>query len=141
MNKVILTTLFAIMIVVAMLFETTIIAVPLVYLIGAFFLIFLRRVRIYILVFILAIFTDSLRVTDFGLTPLFLLALCGIIFIYEKYSGSDDKLISSLIISASAVIYAHYLAYSVNLTLFFLVMAGIVWYGFYRLQQKGVLPI
>lgn len=137
MNKVFLTLLFAIFTVGAMLFENTLVAVPLVYLIGAFFLIFLRRVRIYITVFILAFFIDSLRVVNFGLTPLFLATLATIIFFYEKYSGSDDVVISSFLIAVSGIVYAHFLSYSVPLTVLFLTVAGGGWYAFSQFQKRG----
>lgn len=141
MNRIILTILFAIGTLAAMLIETTIIAIPLVYLIGAFFLVFVRHVRIYILVFILAFFTDSLRVSNFGLTPIFLTVLCTIIFLYEKYSGSDDKLISSVFICASGIIYAHYLSYSIYLTLLLIGISGACWYVVNYLQRRGTLNI
>jgi hypothetical protein len=125
----------------AMLLETTIVAMPLVYLIGAFILVFMRRVRIYILVFLMAFFIDSLRVTYFGLTPLFLVALCTIIFLYEKYSGSSDTLISSIFIAVTSILYAHVLSYSVNLTILLLCIAGIGWFVISQIQRKGIITL
>lgn len=137
MSKIIISAFFILSIVIALLIENTLITVPLVYLISAFFLVFVRKVRVYIGVFLSALIIDSLRVTYFGYTPFFLIGLLIIIFLYERYSGSDDVFVSSFLIAVSALIYANTLSYSVFYTTIIIVSAATGWYGFNLLQKKG----
>ncbi|MDO8270287.1 MAG: hypothetical protein Q7T54_06490 [Candidatus Levybacteria bacterium] len=141
MNRIIVVIFILIFGLFAVLLETTLIGIPLVYLVGSFCLIFIRRIRVYILVFILAFFIDSLRVSHFGFTSFFMLAICMITFIYEKYSGSDDVIISSFLIAVSGIIYAHVLSYSVGNTVMFIGVLAFLWYLFSSLQRKGRLFI
>lgn len=137
MNKLTVIFLLSILFAVALIFETTVFSVPLVYVLGAFLVIFYRRVRIYIFVFLLAFFIDSLRVSNFGLTPVFLIALCVLIFIFERYSGSNDRLVASTIICASSIMYAHYLSYSVGFTIFLILIGVLISYIFYLFNKRG----
>ena len=137
MSKIIISAFFILSIFIALLIENTLFTVPLVYLISAFFLVFVRKVRVYIGVFLSALIIDSLRVTYFGYTPFFLIGLLIIIFLYERYSGSDDVFVSSFLIAVSALIYANTLSYSVFYTTIIIVIASFGWYGFNLLQKKG----
>lgn len=137
MSKTIISAFFILSIVIALLVETTIVTVPLVYLISAFFLVFVRKVRVYVGVFLSAFIIDSLRVAHFGYTSFFLIGLLIIIFLYERYSGSNDVFVSSFLIAVSAMIYANTLSYSVFYTALIILIVAIGWYGFNHFQKKG----
>lgn len=141
MSNIFLVTITILGIVAAILVETTVLAIPFVYLISAFLLVFFRRVRVFISVFVLAFIIDSLRVSSFGVTAFFLAGLCLALFLYERYSGSDDKIVSSVVICASGIIYAHYLHYSVSQTLFIILLSGFTLYAFQLLSRKGILSL
>lgn len=141
MNRIIVIILILIFGLFALLLETTMVGIPLVYLMGSFCLIFIRRIRVYILVFLLAFFIDSLRVSHFGFTSFFMFTICMITFIYEKYSGSDDIIISSFLIAVSGIIYAHVLSYSVINTIVLMGFLAFFWYIFNLMQRRGRLFI
>jgi hypothetical protein len=114
-----LTIILIFICVVALVIESTILSFPFVFFIGSFLLVMMKKIRLYIIVFILAFIADALRVSNFGLTPLFLLGSILLVMLYEKYSGSNDFLVAAIIIAMGGFIYAHLLSYSLPLTISF----------------------
>ncbi len=120
----------------ALIVETTLINFPFVFFLGAILLLLVKKVRLYILVFIIAFASDSLRVTNFGITPLFLAGLLLLTFLYERYSGSNDILVASLITCCFGFFYASFLGYSMTLTIAFYVSIGIGYFIFSQLKSR-----
>ncbi len=120
---------FSLISVISLILETTVVNFPLVFFIGVITLVLIKKVHVYVLVFILAFMIDSLRVLNFSYTPLFLLATIGLILLYEKYSGSNDIIVASIIIAMTGFIYTHFMSYSLVLTLTFYVIVFAI-FGF-----------
>lgn len=126
MNDIKFVSFFSLISLTALILETTVINFPLAFFIGVITLVFVKKVHAYILVFVLAFMIDSLRVLNFSYTPLFLLATIGLIFLYEKYSGSNDVIVASIIIAMAGFIYTHFMSYSLVLTLTFYVIILVI---------------
>lgn len=122
--------------VIALIIETTIISFPFIYFIGATLLVLMKKIRLYIMVFVIAFFIDALRVSNFGYTPLFLLATVASILFYEKFSGSDDFVVISLVIAVIGFIYAHFMSYSIMLTIVFYALFCIGIYIYMLLKSR-----
>ncbi len=120
---------------VALILETTVINFPFIFFLGAILLILVKKVRLYILVFMIAFTTDALRVSNFGLTSLFLVGSLFTIFLYERYSGSSDYLVAAIIVAAFGFFYVSFSGYSVGLTVTFYILAAISY--FFILHQKS----
>ncbi len=110
--------------------ETSLVNFPFIFFLGATLLLMIKKVRIYVLVFILAFATDALRVSNFGLTPLFLVGALSIIFLYERYSGSSDFFVAGIVVAAFGFFYARVLTYSMPLTI-----------GFYAVTVVGYIVL
>lgn len=93
------------------------------------------------MVLVFAFIIDSLRVSNFGYTPLFLVATISIIMMYENYSGSKDLLISAIIIGMMGFIYTHFMSYSLLLTFTFYLIVVIMYGIFNFLNNKKILPL
>lgn len=135
MNKFLLGVGISIIVLSALLVETTWLNFPFIFLIGAVLLLLIKRVPMYVIVFIMGILIDSLRITNFGLTPIFLLGTAGIVFLYERYSGSSDPVVAGFVIAVMAIAYSHFLNYSVFATVGFLALLTILWVC-YRLYAR-----
>lgn len=125
----------------AFVLETTVFSFPFIFFLGALMLFFYKKIYIYVTVFISAFIIDSLRVTNFGYTPIFLILTISIIMLYEKYSGSKDALVAVLIIGMAGFIYTHFMSYSIFLTILFytLSIAGYALVNF--LQNRKIIYI
>lgn len=139
MNTFRLTILLLILCFVAIVLETTVVNFPFVFLISAVLLVFVKKIPSLIGAFLLGFVIDALRVSQFGVTALFLLGMIAFILLYEKYSGSDDMVISSFIIAVTCFLYAQFLSYSMNLVVIFFALASTSWYFINRFQKKGKL--
>ena len=137
-NLVFLLVVFSI---IALNIETTIIGFPIIFFLCATILALSKKTSVYILIFLLAITLDSLRVTHFGLTPLFLLSTILIIKFYEKFSGSNDLLIAIIIIAMFGFIYTHFMFYSLTLTIAFYIILISLFVGYQILKSKTKLFI
>jgi hypothetical protein len=129
------------MYVIASILEITTFNFPAVFIVAIISVVFAKKLPIYILAFVFGFAIDSLRVTNFGLTPIFIFATVFSILLYEKYSGSDDTLISSFIIGVVTFIYSYFLGYSVLLVLIFEGFVFISWMIFDRLNKSKKLVI
>lgn len=134
-----LTIFIIIVCIVSLLLETTIINFPFIFLIGAITSVLIKRIPVFIGVFILSFAIDSMRVVDFGLTALFIFVTVSLILLYEKYSGSDDLYIASFIIAVMLFLYAHLLSYSVTLVILFYILSLTGLYVYGLLKKKGVV--
>lgn len=90
-------------------------------------------------VFVLSFIIDALRVSNFGITALFILGTLSIVLIYEKYSGSDDLLVASFVIAVMLFLYAHFLLYSSTLIIVFFGLSFLALYIISILKKKGKL--
>ena len=129
----ILLTIFAFF---ALTLETTVINFPFVFILAAILTVFIKKIPIYILAFILSFTIDSLRVTNFGITPIFLVGVIFSIMFYEKYSGSKDILISTFIIGVITYIYSYFLSYSLQMLVIFSILITCIWLINNRLNKK-----
>jgi hypothetical protein len=59
--------------------------------------------------------------------------------IYERYSGSDDILITSIIIGAALFAYSQFLSYSLFFLMVFLGVVILGWYLLTIFKKKGAL--
>ncbi len=131
---IILVILFSI---VAIILETTVINFPFVFLIGATLVVLIKKIPMLIGVFILSFIIDAMRVTNFGLTALFIFATLAIILLYEKYSGSDDLLVAAFVVAVMLFLYSHFFMYSTTLLMGFFVLAFLLLYIVNFLKKKG----
>lgn len=90
-------------------------------------------------VFVLSFIIDALRVSNFGITALFILGALSIVLLYEKYSGSDDLLVASFVIAVMLFLYAHFLLYSSTLIIVFFGLSFLTLYIVSILKKKGKL--
>ena len=132
-----LTILLIVLFLVSLLLETTIINFPFVFLIGITLSVFIKKIPVFIGVFITSFIIDAFRVTNFGLTSFFILGAVAIVLAYEKLSGSDDAVIATVIISVFLFLYTHFLGYSISLVISFFVVSLIGGYIFSLLRRKG----
>ncbi len=126
---------------IAFISETTIFAFPIIFFMGAIMLTLYKKIYMYVMVLVFAFIIDSLRVSNFGYTPLFLVATISIIMMYENYSGSKDLLISAIIIGMMGFIYTHFMSYSLLLTFTFYLIVVIMYGIFNFLNNKKILPL
>ncbi len=138
MNKLLLISLIVVAIFFAVILETTIINFPFVFFIGAAFLILIKKIPMYIGVILLSFVIDSLRVTNFGATALFLIGLMLGIFLYERYTGSKDYAVAAIFVIATGIFYTKILSYSSTLTWVFISVSIISWYLYQRFTKKAV---
>ena len=123
--------LIAILIIVSillLLIETTIFNFPFVFIYSVVALFFIKKIPMFIGIFLLDFIIDSLRVGHFGLTPIFVFATISIIFLYEKYFGSNDIVVSGLIVALAVIVYAYALSYSVFMVILFFVLMIVGYY-------------
>ena len=125
--------------IIAAILETTVINFPAVFLIGAVLVVLVKRIPILIGVFVLSFIIDAIRVSNFGITSLFILGTLAIILLYEKYSGSDDLLVASFVIAVMLFLYAHFLLYSTTLIVIFFGFSFLTLYIISILKKKGKL--
>ena len=118
--------LFIILSIVALITELTIFTVPLTYIIALIALIYSKKASVFIFAFILGLAIDALRVESFGITPLFIFITTAVIYLYEKYSGSDDILIAICIAILSVIIYTLVLSYSFFWVLIVLILLVLI---------------
>lgn len=134
-----ITFLIIILCIIAVILETTVINFPAVFLIGSTLAILVKRIPMLIGVFVLSFIIDALRVSNFGITALFILGTLSIVLIYEKYSGSDDLLVASFVIAVMLFLYAHFLLYSSTLIIVFFGLSFLALYIISILKKKGKL--
>lgn len=125
----------------ALALEASFIGFPFTFFIASFMLVIVKRVNIYILAFLNAFIIDSLRVSNFGLTPLFLLAEIFAILIYERYSGSKDILIATIVIVVTGFIYSHFMGYSLSSVIVFYVVSFALFISLIFLKRSKLLSI
>lgn len=136
MNNRDLTIVFLAASIVALVIETTLINFPFVYFVGVSLLILMKRVRLFVYVFILAFAADSLRVSSFGLTPLFLAGVLFVVFLYERYSGSSDIIVAAIIAACLGFFYVTSASFSVPLTVSFYLLISIGYLLFQNLKSR-----
>lgn len=132
-----LVILIIILCAIAIILETTVINFPVVFLIGSTLSILVKRIPTLIGVFILSFIIDALRVSNFGITALFILGTLSIVLLYEKYSGSDDLLVAFFVIAVMLFLYAHFLLYSTTLIVIFFGLSFLTLYVVSILKKKG----
>lgn len=123
----------------AVLLETTVFNFPFVFLLSSIILLLIKRIPGYIAVFILGFVIDSLRVANFGWTPIFIFSTAIFILLYEKYFGSKDIVVASVIIGAMTFAYTYVLSYSIYLLVVFSLMILIMTFIFNMLRKRGVI--
>ncbi len=120
-------------------FETTVINFPIVFLIASVLLLFVKKIQSYIGIFILGFIIDAVRVTNFGMTPLFLFGSALCILLYEKYSGSKDLVVAAVILGAMAFAYVYFLSYSLSLLIMFFALVILTTILLNILKKRGIL--
>lgn len=138
MNRFVVTGTLIFAIFLAIVLETTVINFPFIFFIGATLLILIKKIPVCIGATILGFVIDSLRVTNFGLTPLFLIVLMLAIFLYERYTGSKDYVVATIIVIATGIFYARILSYSTMLTWGFIAISLGSWYIYHRFSKRSV---
>lgn len=123
----------------AVVFETTVVNFPLVFFVAAILLLFVKKIPGYIMIFILGFIIDAVRVSNFGMTPIFLFGTVICILLYEKYSGSRDIVVASFIIGATAFAYVYLLSYSMSLLIIFFTLVIMMTFLLNILKKKGVI--
>ncbi len=119
--------------------ETTVINFPIVFLIASVLLLFVKKIQGYIGIFILGFIIDAVRVTNFGMTPLFLFGAALCILLYEKYSGSRDLVVAAVILGAMAFAYVYFLSYSLSLLIVFFALVVLTTILLNILKKRGVV--
>lgn len=138
MKKGELTFIFIAASLIALIIESSLISFPFIFFLGSFMLFFFKKIHIYAIVFLNAFIIDSLRVVNFSYTPLFLIATISMILLYEKYSGSNDPLVATLIIFMTGVIYVHYMSYSLFVTISLCFFVTIFYVVFQILKKRRI---
>lgn len=138
-NSYIILTIF--LIIISLIIETTIINFPFIFIFCATLLVLVKRTYMSIGAVICGILIDSLRISGFGLTPLFLIGTILLILLYEKYSGSRDLLLAGVIIGLFAFVYTHLLHYSLTLTVGFIIISFVSWQMLRILQRRSLIGV
>lgn len=133
--------LLFIFILVSVLLETTLLNFPFVLLTGLSIAVFVRKIPMFITVFILGFIVDSLRVSYFGMTSLMIFGTVILLFLYEKYLGNKDFLVSSFFIAIATCIYSYFLNYSLFAVLLFFGLFISVLFILDFLKKKGKIFI
>lgn len=139
MNIFIAIASLVLLIFVTLILETTVINFPFTFFIGAILLYMLKKNPVYIGVMILGIIIDALRVTNFGLTPIFLFSTVILMLFYEKFSGSSDAVIAGFIIALTGFFYSQFLGYSLGLTISFMAICTVIWVTYRILKRRGTI--
>lgn len=131
----IITTLFVIG---AMVLETTVFNFPFVFLIVSILLLFVKKNIFFVGALFVGFMIDALRVSNFGLTPLFIFGTVILVLLYERLSGSKDLVVASIVIGAVTLVYTYVLSYSIPMliTFFIFVIAGALVFDFLRRRGK-----
>jgi hypothetical protein len=137
-NRILLISLVVVAIFLAIVLETTIVNFPFIFFMGAAFLILVKKIPMYIAVVILGFIIDSLRVTNFGITPLFLIGIMLMVFVYERYTGSKDYAVATIFVIAAGIFYTKILLYSPILTWGFIFISLLTWYLYQQFSRKKI---
>lgn len=124
---------------IAVALETTVINFPFVFLIASILILFIKKIPSYVAAFLLGFFVDAVRVSNFGMTPVFIFAAVVSILLFEKYSGSKDTVVASFIVCAISVPYVYFLSYSFPLLISFFVLLVSVSVVINILKRKGIV--
>lgn len=129
------------MLLLAVVLETTIINFPFIVICGLGIAVYFKKLSAYVLVFILGIVLDSLRVSHFGVTPIFIFGALLAIFLYEKYFGSNDLMVATVIGMSFIFAYAYFLSYSLMLVVLFYALIATIWMlsNFFKKKNKAYL--
>ena len=141
MNKNLILILIILLFFLLVFLETTIFNFPFVFLYLAIMLIMVKRTYTSIGAVAGGIVIDSIRVSGFGLTPIFLIATILTILVYEKYSGSRDLLLAGVIVALFGFMYTHFLSYSMLLTVGFIISTFVAWQVFRISQRKSSISL
>lgn len=95
-----------------LLMESSIFSFPFVFVFSIAVLAIFRNLKASIFALILGLFSDSFRVINFGLTPMYIFSTYLAILFYEKYFGKNDIIAIISIIVLSTLIYAYYMNFS-----------------------------
>lgn len=125
----------------AVLLETTVINFPFVFLLASIILLLVKRFPAYIAAFLLGFFIDSLRVANFGFTPIFIFTTSIFILLYERFSGSKDIVVASVIIAAMAFAYSYVLSYSMYLLVAFMLIILSGSFAVNQLKKRGIVAL
>lgn len=125
--------------VVGLLLETTRINFPFVFIIASSFVIFKKDIPTYVFMFVLGFVIDALRVTHFGITPIFIFATIVGINLYERYFGSSDAAVAIVIATSLVIAYTFFVSYSMVLLTSFLVFICVAFFILNILKKKGIL--
>lgn len=136
MNKLKLLSIISVGIFIAIIFERSVFQIPIVFIIMSILAVFLRSNTSYFFVFTWSIIHDAVSVYAVGITAVFIFLLILIINLYERYTGSRDSVITTLLISFSTLIYANYFNYSIFATTMAILTGYLGWYLFYRLRLR-----
>lgn len=103
--------------------------------------VYFKKLPAYFVAFALGIVLDSLRVSHFGVTPIFIFSALLTIFLYEKYFGSDDLMVAAVIGMSFIFAYAYFLSYSLILVMLFFSLIAAIWVlrNVFRKKNKAYL--
>jgi hypothetical protein len=132
-----ITFLFILISFVGFILESTVLSFPITFLLGAIMLFYFKKVYIYAIVILNGFIIDSLRIENFLYTPFFLLTTVGLIFLYEKFSGSSDRVVSTVIVFSATLLYANVMYYSIPLTIGFYFISALGLIAFNLFRQKN----
>lgn len=139
MRKEELIIIFIIISLAALAIEGSLVSFPIIFFLGSFMLFFFKKILIYFIVFLDAFIIDILRVVNFSYTPFFLLTTISLIFLYEKYSGSNDILVATLIILMVGFIYSHFMYYSLFSFVLFIFIALFFFFIIQMLKKRRMV--
>jgi len=125
--------IFAILIVLGyflLLIESTKIAFPLVFVFSAIVLLLFRDTKSFLLVFILGLMSDSGRVLNFGMTPIFSFLTFYVVKFYEQYFGKNDIGAITAIIILASFLYSYFLNFpflNIILVVIFIIISWVAY--------------
>lgn len=131
--------LFLLILILFLLLEFSFFSIPFIFIFSILVLSFYRNEISFLFVLLAGLMVDSLRIENFGITPFFIFATFLIIYLYEKYFGSSDVMVITLITIIATFVYSYILSYSLSSVVLLLLIAGALFYIFQYLVKKGIL--
>lgn len=127
---------FVLCAILALVLETTIVGFPFIVLMGLALVFWFKNTQAAIAALILGLCIDSLRVSHFGITALFIFTAMALIHLYEKYFGSRDVVVAVFVTMAAGLIYSYLANYSITLVASVFVIVIVTWYIFASFTKK-----
>ncbi len=116
--------------------ETTLFSFPLVVVTALLLYIFFPKTETLFMVFMIGLLLDALKVSQFGITPLFLMGVFLLLNFYKRYFEPKDLLFVTPFVFLCAFIYALLVSYAVSITFYSLLFVQALMVVLYA-RSKG----